>query len=330
MAIAATALCSLKVELDRQVRPPLGQSFVDDWMDCSTGNTCAYHGGSFLHLVLPFMRWMNDADSPYFKAYVSPLHVLGASIKGLPEEVRDQEVERRIERYSTNFGSSDDVCYIWLRRLGLFYAHEGKHRVAFMRYHDQPAIAAWVREAAYPDPSRLKLVPPTDERDYWLAMLDDRYIQVLLRPQITRRLLDAYGVKTVRWSDLEGLPDERKIQRSIQELRLHRPPMANAENTRTLDLKELDNALRNADEVVVKAALDMAPFQLDWHLISAAFGTCFLGGLAAAAFEWEPLQVLGWTLIGAAHGLLGSLLAIRYRGARAWWSGSIGRNLLRR
>lgn len=64
-----------------------------------------------------------------------------------------------------------------------------------MRAHNQSAIAAWVREAGYPAADRLAIICPTEEHDEWLAMLDGRYLQVLRRPQTTRLLLEAYGVK---------------------------------------------------------------------------------------------------------------------------------------
>lgn len=41
-------------------------------------STCAYFGDSLLRLVLPFMDWERGSGD-YFKAYVSPRHVLGAS-----------------------------------------------------------------------------------------------------------------------------------------------------------------------------------------------------------------------------------------------------------
>lgn len=44
MARASAALCTLKVELDRQARGLIGQPFLDDWI--GGRNTCAYFGSS--------------------------------------------------------------------------------------------------------------------------------------------------------------------------------------------------------------------------------------------------------------------------------------------
>lgn len=64
---------------------------------------------------------------------MNPRHVLGASIKGLPEHIEESRVPERIARYAQTFGSTDNVAYVWIKALGIFWAHEGKHRVAFMR-----------------------------------------------------------------------------------------------------------------------------------------------------------------------------------------------------
>ena len=244
MEQASAHLCALKISLDRYARQWMGQPFLDDWMDRPSGNTCAYDGHAFIWLILPFMDWEKDESKNYYRAYVDPQHVLGASIKGRPEDIPDDKVAGRIAGYATYFGSRDNACYIRYRALGLYWAHEGKHRVAFMRAHEQPAIAAWVRDADYPQPERIVIIAPTDERDEWLALLDRRYLQVLRRPKVTRQLLDAYGVKTVRWKDVPDLPDEHRARQALYSRRLHRAPRSIAERDRTLDL----NVVRKKQE----------------------------------------------------------------------------------
>lgn len=60
-----TALCDLKLKMDRHARKFIGQPFLDDWMDAR--NTCAYFGDSLARLVLPFLDWECDGGE-YFKA----------------------------------------------------------------------------------------------------------------------------------------------------------------------------------------------------------------------------------------------------------------------
>lgn len=82
MARASAALCTLKVELDRQARGLIGQPFLDDWI--GGRNTCAYFGSSFLRQLLPFVYWDRKAPSvtDYFRAYVSPLYVWVRASRG--------------------------------------------------------------------------------------------------------------------------------------------------------------------------------------------------------------------------------------------------------
>ena len=318
MARAAAALCTLKVEIDRQARGLIGQPFLDDWM--GGRNTCAYFGASFLRQLLPFIYWEKEPPSVsnYFRAFVSPLYVVGASIKGLPEHVPAAEVEERINRYATYFGSQDNTCYLWFRHLGLFCAHEGKHRVAFMRHHQQPAIAAWVREASYPAADRLCLIRPEEEGDAWLAVLDHRYLQVVTRPRVTGMLLGAYGVRTVRWQDLQLDMPESAARQAVQDLGLHREQSSTAEELRTLDLIDLRQVLDQDAQITSRTVFNLAPLRLDWRRYVVVTSTCL--GLATLILVagWRPLAPLGWGLLGVATGLLLALDVARLHGPRVW------------
>lgn len=253
MEKASAQLCALKIRLDRYARQWIGQPFLDDWMDTANGNSCAYFPHSFLWLILPFMEWETSEPKRY-RAYVNPWYVLGASILGLPEVIRENEVEKRIAHYAGHFGTSNDVCYIRYPALGLYYAHEGKHRVAFMCAHEQPAIAAWVEDASYPQPERIVVIAPTDKRDEWLALLDERYLQVLRRPRVTLQLLRAYGVKEVEWRDVRSLPDEQRVRAAIYVRKLHRASNSTVEQDRTVDLEEVRKQQREETASVQHAA----------------------------------------------------------------------------
>jgi len=312
----AAALCDLKVNLDRLARQRVGQPFLDDWMDNPRGGTCAYDGHEFLRLILPFLDWESDDPTQPYRAYVDPQHVLGASINGLPEHIADEEVAKRIASYSSHFGSKDHVSYIRYRALGLFWAHEGKHRVAFMRAYKQNVIAAWVREANYPLPERLVVLAPSDERDEWLALLDGQFLQVLRRPRVSLRLLAAYGVKTARWVDIAGLPNERQVREAIYARRLHRAPKTLAERERTLNLEDIHKQEQTAATLIERSLHELAPLNLVLrpYLFRVVF--FLLSGLCLFQLNIDILKPIGWTLSGVAIGLTAALPLMRFRGPR--------------
>lgn len=310
-----TGLCDLKLDMDRYSRGFIGQPFLDDWM--GSRNTCAYCGDCLLHLILPFMAWENSSDS-YFKAYVNPRYVLGASIKGLPEHIAPEMVDDKIARYANNFGSIDNACYIWVRPLGIFWAIEGKHRVAFMRAHNQSAIAAWVREASYPAADRITLIRPTDEHDEWLALLDGRYLQVLRRPQTTRVLLEAYGVKTLQWSEIPNALDEGTVREAIYRQKLHLSPRSTDEKERTLDFEVLRTREQNDSCIVSRTMMELKPYCFGWRrFLTSLVGSFGLGTvLFILGNEWGWVRSAGFLILGVSLGLFLSLNVIRFFGPK--------------
>tara|TARA_R110002072_G_C7966912_1_gene534380 strand:+ start:2843 stop:3856 length:1014 start_codon:yes stop_codon:yes gene_type:complete len=307
-------LATLKVELDRYARKTIGQPLLNDIGDNDRG-TCALHPDSLMAVLIPFLNW-EDQNGQAYRAFVDPKHVLGASIKGLPENVPAEEVVKRIERYATYFGSRDNALYIWYKPLGLFIAHEGKHRVAFMLSHDQPAIAAWVQEAGYPAPSRITIIEPSDDRDEWLAMLDGRYIQVLRRPNLARKILDAYGVSTERWQNIEHLPEEEMVRLAIYERRLHRPARTRKERDRTLDLQALlARKARDSQEQYFHCH-DLEIYRLDWKRNIAVMCFLLFAGLLLLTFDHEWPIKAGIGLVGVTSGMMLSQELMRFKGPR--------------
>lgn len=320
VADAAAALCDLKILMDQQSRGYAGQPFINDWMGYP--NTCAFHGDSFLRLVIPFVHWTetDDRSRPPFRAYVNPGHVLGSSIKGGPGRVRDDAVDSRIARYARDFegGGHNGAKYDWFQPLGLLCAHEGKHRVAFMRAHAQPAIAAWVTPRSYPAAERIVLIAPTEPRDRWLALLDGRHLQVVLRPHVTRMVLTAYGVKVVRWRDLPEAPTEQYVRREIEARSLSLPPASRREADRSLVLHALRAEEKRAKESVTLRAVDLA--QYGWRVrwgapLAGAIGVTVIGVLLAQ-FDGLFLQRVGLAGIGLGIGLAIVPGTLRFTGTR--------------
>jgi hypothetical protein len=291
MQIASALLCDLKLEMDRHARGHIGQPFLDDWM--GSHDTCAYWGDELLRLVIPFLRW-ERREGEAFQAYVDPRNVLGASIKGLPEHVPAEQVQDRITRYATTFGSRDNVFYVWYKPLGILTAHEGKHRVAFMRAHGQPVIAAWVLEANYPAADRIVVVKPDEPHGEWLAILDGRYVQVLRRPRVSLMMLQAYGVRICRWRDLPNAPSKQGALREMYRNGLQRQQQTVSEEDRTLDLKTVSQRDNQDDESVVRSLFELEPYRCTWRRLAIATTIC----LALALILW----VLPWPILRRAHG----------------------------
>ncbi|EHA15242.1 hypothetical protein [Halomonas sp. HAL1] len=307
-------LATLKIELDRYARKTIGQPLLNDIGDNDRG-TCALHPDSLMAVLIPFLNW-EDQNGQAYRAFVDPKHVVGTNIKGHPENVPPEEVVNRIERYATYFGSRDNALYVWYKPLGLFIAHEGKHRVAFMRSHDQPAIAAWVQEAGYPAPSRITIIEPSDDRDEWLAMLDGRYIQVLRRPNLARKILDAYGVSTARWQNIDHLPDEKMVRLAIYERRLHRPARTRKEIDRTLDLQALLARMAKDSQEQYFHCHELGPYRLDWKRNILAVACLLIAGGLFVMFNHEWVIRAGIGLLGVATGMILSHEVLRFKGPK--------------
>ncbi|MCA7940715.1 hypothetical protein [Burkholderia cepacia] len=314
----ARELAELKLALDRFSRTPTGQPFLNDWFVSPTG-TCAFDGREFIERIVPFLGHSKAVDRP-FRAFVDPTLVLGANINGRPESIRGDDIARRRARYAHDFDVSglERADYQWLEPLGIVWAHEGKHRVAFMRMHGESAIAAWVTRRGYPTPERLILVKPANEREDWFAILDGRYLQEVPHPALTQRLLTAYGVPTVHWRDLEGVPSESFARHAIVEWRAR--PRTFAEADRTLDLRALRDEEQRQSEPLVRTVAELA--REGWQVqygrqLAYAAAALGAGALLKLVFQGGRLQDLGLVCMGVGIGLSAVTSTLRIVGPRS-------------
>ena len=321
-------LCDLKITLDRLSKSGASQALQDDWMASVRGNTCAYWPSDFMRLVLPFLNWEQNLQQRALRAYVDPRYVVGSNIGGFPEDVSDDEVWNRITKYKSDFCTPDDVLYIWYPALGIFFAHEGKHRVALMRRHEQSSIAAWVSEAKYPAAERMMIVAPSDERDEWVVVLDQRYLQVLKRPHVSIRFLSAYGVKTCHWNSVPGLPDEFRVRKAVYDRRLHREQNTTAEDERTLDLVKFSESIRQQTAVdaeeIERRVDELAPLQLKATPFFRSVGCAAIAGGLGLLADIPAIAPGAWLLLGSAVGMLASLVVMRFVGPRNLRHGTKG------
>lgn len=236
-------LAKLKIEQDYLIKRQAGKVFVEQWINKRI--TCSLHPSSYARKIIPFLGW-NDRESERACPCFVPTEIaIGACIKGYPESIKEKDVPERIEKYRTNphvAGAPASGDYI--PQLGLYIAHEGKHRVAFMRHHNEPFFLADVSELNYPPAHRIKIVDsslPYARLSY--AVLDDRYLQLLSpAPYSSVELLASYGVEKVSWSELNA-PSERFLFDAILESGLlYNMPANTSEEARTFDFQKLIKA----------------------------------------------------------------------------------------
>lgn len=173
-----------------------------------------------------------------------------------------------------------------------------------------------MREASYPSAERLVVIAPDDERDEWLALFDGRYLQVLRRPAVSALLLDAYGVKTLRWRALTGLPDEQSVRAAIRHRKLYRAPKTNAERERTLDLEEFREQLRDDDKRVTRSVFALDSHRMEWRSYVAVAAVCGVLGLLLSTAESPRLHGAGYLLVGISLGLALALHLMRLSGPK--------------
>ena len=89
----------------------------------------------------------------------------------------------------------------WVQPLGLFLAHEGKNRVAYLEQEGVNYMPSHVRVLDYPAPERMALheVDNGGPRTV-LCILDNKWVSLLECPEWSVPLLKQYGVKEARWS----------------------------------------------------------------------------------------------------------------------------------
>lgn len=255
---AIKSLATLKIKQDQLSRTQPGQEFLNDWM-CA-GNTCAFFPDTFMRHVLPFLYWEEETSATRYSAMVPVELAIGASIKGFPRSIQEADVPKRIAWYRENKAPGATASGTYMPELGVYFAHEGKHRIGFMRHHHEPLFQAQVNDLAYPSPDRLKIVTSSIARGLRYALLDDRHLQVLLAPHTTQLILSSYGVRTLPWRSLEGVPSEASAYRAACEQRLLTSPPDRAEQSRTLDL----HIVQQCDEKEARRQLEEKRRNTPW------------------------------------------------------------------
>ncbi|WP_456027254.1 hypothetical protein [Pseudomonas capeferrum] len=229
----------------------------------------------FLYRIAPFLK-TESVNSSYVSASVDPSFVLGASITWKPDDVDPKKLESLLDFFC---GDPDDMGletakYIWVKPLGIIWAHEGKNRVALMHRHRR-MISAKVRVETYPAPERLKLINAPNSNRCTYALLDDRYIQLLPSPKTTSTLLSAYGVRTYYWNQLNFLPAHDRIEQEIESRKIYKTAYNHDEKQRTIDIEKTSTS-----NTTIK------PAHINEQDNFSSFLKCFTCSLATVLASW--------------------------------------------
>ena len=162
----------------------------------------------FIERLLPFGSIQGMGSANEFRDDIDPRRIVGALYEDftLPLDPVKLNGQCRAGGYNGRKGA----WYIQVGIIPIAYAVEGKNRVA--AYVSMGAdLGGWVSRSSYPAPDELEIchyvLPPC----WSLRRVSDGDEQMLAFPDQSRRVLDAYGVRTV----LRGIPS-RSVKRAVR------------------------------------------------------------------------------------------------------------------
>jgi hypothetical protein len=171
-------------------------------------------------------------------------------------------------------GDRDQAVVFEIAPLGIWFAHEGKNRVHFLRSSGAIEMPAMVTAVDYPAAERLALYRLTilGREELW-CVLDARQARRLVLPQITHALLTAYGVAPAStWP--QDLPSPHMFTDALQQQERH---LGNGQDI-DLDLlrkRIAENASKEEfTELSLLDALAAGLFRTRWRWIAFACAIC--------------------------------------------------------
>lgn len=171
--------------------------------------------------------------------------------------------------------------------LGLWFAHEGKNRVHFLRAGGATEMPALVTTVDYPAAERLALyrLVISGREELW-CVLDGHQARCLLLPELTHALLTAYDVPPAsRWP--QDLPSHHMIAEVLQQRLPH------LETGQDVDLEQLririlkNNAEEAFTELDLFEILAASLLKVRWRWIASACAI-YLCGLALSLILPQP------------------------------------------
>lgn len=162
----------------------------------------------FIERLLPFgsIQGMGSADE--FRDDIDPRRIVGALYEDFTQPL--DPVKLNAQCRAGGYNGRKGAWYIQVGTMPIAYAVEGKNRVS--AYVSLGAdLGGWVSRSSYPAPDELEMRHYMLLSCWSLRRMSDRAEQMLAFPDQSRRILDAYGVRTV----LGGTPP-RSLKRAVR------------------------------------------------------------------------------------------------------------------
>lgn len=235
-------------------------------------------GTSFFREIFPFCgHWEPSGPSAIRRV---PLELtVGHSWRWQPEHVDPQDRASLVERLLSCTDGLERAEVCWIVPLGLFLAHEGKNRVAFLRSEGATHFPALTTPYDYPAAGRLQLIQASGPHgDEWWAVLDHDAIEPLHYPGWVQPVLTAYGVRTVHgWPT--AFPSYAAVKKEIAYRDRHQGPRSLA--LPPVFLTTLLSREERAAEAVSASFMDLRDVRLKrpWKLGLIALVGAFLVGV---------------------------------------------------
>lgn len=212
---AAAAIVSWQVRLDLARRHDAPGGPVPLQIIGLTGSIC---GETLIRAVVPFVMHERALVQPSAAALVPLDRLLGDSWRWTTGDVRPDDVDCLREWLShpnrSDLMQKEAASYVGLPALGIYWAHEGKNRVQFLRDCGHTHVPAHLTLYAYPSHERIDLfrVLVSGRIELW-AVLERRWVQPILLPELGERLLREYGVAPpsrwpANWPDAASVAEE--------------------------------------------------------------------------------------------------------------------------
>jgi|GEM_PF-7118910 len=304
ISAAAERFVAAKADMDYLIESRIGRTMITR----AIGEDLGYHSidpFTYAYNMLPFFQFhrTSTVSGKKQKAMVPARITIGDSWKWKPKYKSAEEQNEIIKKAFDSFQQSTDdrtawecASYVYIPKLGVALAHEGKNRVALFRERgmDIPAV---VHEEDYPDADRIRMFN-LPEGDF--AVLDNRYVEQIRSLELTSEILVPFGVITERqWP--ENFPEISRVKEEL----------ASRGRRYVIDDMALDMVpvlqRQNADETVVRASLcDIdSPLRPTFHFfMSAFFIDLMLMVLVPAVQTWPILEAILCTLLAVANAVI--------------------------
>lgn len=284
---AARNIVATKDALDAALKSPAATILVPPELSNSAG--AAICVSTFTRAIVPFLDLTHSLHSQ--RARVPLDRLLGESWRWREPATSTRSVtalaDYLLQDERSLPGDRDQAVVFQIAPLGLWFAHEGKNRVHFLRSGGATEMPAMVTAVNYPAAERLALyrLAISGREELW-CVLDGRWARRLLLPQLTQALLTAYGVAPTRaWP--QDLPSPRMVAETLQEW------MPRREAGQDVDLDQLRSRIERSKceeaftELNLFEILAASLLKVRWRWIASAGAMC-LGILVLSLVLPQP------------------------------------------